>query len=56
MTVNPVQHKLIQCPTDWKPSSFHRCVQAGVYPADWACGKYPPPMFPVTKDDFGEAF
>lgn len=53
---NPVKHQLVKCPRDWGPSSFHRWVKAGVYPADWACGRYPPPSFPETKDDYGEAF
>lgn len=52
---NPVKHKLVECPSQWGPSSFHRWVKAGVYPNNWACGKYPPPKFPFTKDDYGEA-
>lgn len=51
---NPVKHKLVRCPGDWEPSSFHRWVTAGVYPKGWGCGKYPPPMFPETDDDYGE--
>lgn len=53
---NPVKHKLVNCPADWKPSSFHRWVKAGVYPANWACGHDPPPTLPVTKGDYGEAY
>lgn len=53
---NPVKHKLVKCPGDWKASSFHRWVQAGVYPADWACGRYPSPTFPETKGDYGEGY
>ena len=51
---NPVKHKLVTCPRDWEPTSFHRWVQAGVYAKDWACGAQPQPEFPVTPDDFGE--
>ena len=39
---NPVKHGYVQCPRDWRWSSFHRWVKAGVYPADWACGNYDP--------------
>ena len=53
---NPVKHKLAKCPHDWEPSSFHRWVNAGVYPMDWACGRYAPPTFPETEDDYGEAY
>ncbi|WP_437192428.1 REP-associated tyrosine transposase [Planctomicrobium sp. SH527] len=51
---NPVKHKLVSCPGDWAASSFHRWVKAGVYPANWGCGKQPPPVLPVTKGDYGE--
>jgi putative transposase len=51
---NPVKHKLVNCPCDWKPSSIHRWVKAGVYPVDWACGKDPAPTFTETRDDCGE--
>jgi putative transposase len=53
---NPVKHKLVKCPRDWEPSSFHRWVKASVYPADWACGESPPPTFAETADDYGEAY
>jgi putative transposase len=53
---NPVKHGYAKCPRDWGPSSFHRWVARGVYPVDWACGQHPPPMFPVTKDDYGESY
>ena len=39
---NPVKHGYVQCPRDWRWSSFHRWVKAGIYPADWACGNYDP--------------
>ena len=34
--INPVKHGLVQRVRDWPYSSFHRCVQIGVYPMDWA--------------------
>ena len=37
---NPVKHGHVQCPRDWRDwrwSSFHRWVKAGVYPSHWAC-------------------
>ncbi len=40
---NPVKHKFVSCPGDWKPSSFQRWVRKGVYPPDWGCGKSLPP-------------
>ena len=51
---NPVKHQLVRCPSDWEATSFHRWVRAGVYEPDWACGRYPPPVFPVMKDNYGE--
>lgn len=32
---NPVKHGLVKAPKDWKYSSFHRYVQAGIYGQDW---------------------
>jgi putative transposase len=34
---NPVKHGHVKCPRDWEPSTFHRWVAQGVYPANWAC-------------------
>jgi putative transposase len=34
--INPVKHGLVKRVCDWGPSSFHRHVELGVYPADWA--------------------
>ena len=34
--INPLKHGLVTRVTDWPHSSFHRMVQLGVYPADWA--------------------
>lgn len=51
---NAVKHKLVRCPRDWKSSSFHRWVDAGVYPADWACANRAPPDFRDIEDSVGE--
>ncbi|MCK1741674.1 transposase [Bradyrhizobium sp. 139] len=34
--INPVKHGLANRVCDWAPSSFHRYVELGIYPADWA--------------------
>jgi putative transposase len=34
--INPVKHGLVERAVDWPNSSFHRYVQAGVLPLDWA--------------------
>lgn len=33
---NPVKHGLVKRVNDWPYSSFHRYLEAGVYPPDWA--------------------
>ena len=33
---NPVKHGHVPRVQDWPHSSFHRYVEAGIYPADWA--------------------
>lgn len=33
---NPVKHGLVERARDWPHSTFHRCVEFGVYPVDWA--------------------
>ena len=33
---NPVKHAHVERVRDWPYSSFHRLVEAGVYPLDWA--------------------
>lgn len=41
---NPVKHGLVKCPHQWQYSSFHQCVERGVYGRDWGCqcdGKQP---------------
>jgi putative transposase len=32
---NPVKHGYVAAPKDWEHSSFHRYVEASVYPLDW---------------------
>lgn len=32
---NPVKHGLVSSAAEWPWSSFHRFVEAGVYPGDW---------------------
>jgi putative transposase len=34
--INPVKHGLVTAVRDWPFSTFHRYVQKGIYPADWA--------------------
>lgn len=51
---NPVKHGYVRCPGDWKHSSFHRWVRAGVYPKNWACGDQPPPSFKSIEVTSGE--
>jgi len=34
---NPVKHGLVQCPCDWRWSSFGRYVKNGVYGRRWGC-------------------
>ena len=35
---NPVKHGLVKRVIDWPYSTFHRLVDKGIYPADWAGG------------------
>ena len=44
---NPVKHGLVENAASWPYSSFHRCVQAGLYPVNWADGT-------VELNDTGE--
>jgi putative transposase len=39
---NPVKHGLVAHPADWPHSSFHRCVNIGLYPAGWRGGSDEP--------------
>jgi putative transposase len=34
--INPLKHGLVSQVADWPYSTFHRFVEQGVYPADWA--------------------
>lgn len=34
--INPLKHGLVTRVSDWPYSTFHRLVERGVYPADWA--------------------
>jgi len=36
---NPVKHGLVRAPRDWKYSSFHRYVQAGMHDEMWGAGQ-----------------
>ncbi|WP_370686927.1 transposase [Neisseria sp. Dent CA1/247] len=45
---NPVKHGYVGRVSDWPYSSFHRYVQRGVLPMDWAGNGM------ETEGDFGE--
>ena len=34
--INPLRHGLVKRVSDWPYSTFHRLVEKGVYPRDWA--------------------
>jgi putative transposase len=34
--INPVKHGYVQCVAEWPYSTFHRYVERGVYPLNWA--------------------
>jgi putative transposase len=36
--INPLKHGLVKQVADWPFSTFHRLVDQGVYPTDWAGG------------------
>ena len=36
---NPVKHGYALSPSDWPHSSFGRYVEAGIYEANWGCGR-----------------
>ena len=36
--INPVKHGLVKQVSDWPYSTFHRLVDKGIYPDDWAGG------------------
>jgi putative transposase len=35
---NPVKHRLVDHPADWRIPSFRRCVDGGLYPDGWRGG------------------
>lgn len=45
---NPVKHSLVKYVVDWPYSSFHRYIQLGIYPRNWAHDRSsqsePPPI------------
>ena len=45
---NPVKHGQVTRVADWPYSSFHRFVEKGIYPINWAGGKL------RVEGDFGE--
>ena len=54
---NPVKHGYVGCPHQWKYSSFHRCVEEGIYKSDWHCqcqGNRKPPDLEVISHSVGE--
>ena len=36
--INPLKHGLVKQVADWEYSTFHRLVEAGIYPRNWAGG------------------
>ena len=36
--INPLKHGLVRCVADWPYSTFHRLVEEGIYPKNWAGG------------------
>ncbi len=46
--INPAKHGLVTRVRDWPYSSFHRDVQRGIFPEDWAGD-------PALTGEFGEA-
>jgi putative transposase len=44
---NPVKHGHVARVADWPYSSFHRCVEAEIYPEHWGDGR-------LKEGDFGE--
>ncbi len=50
---NPVKHGYVERAKDWPYSSFHRFVERGVYPVDWAYS--PETDERIADGGFGEA-
>lgn len=38
--INPLKHELVARVIDWPYSTFHRYVEQGIYPSDWADDTY----------------
>ena len=36
--INPLKHGLVRRVSEWPYSTFHRLVEKGIYPVDWAGG------------------
>ena len=47
---NPAQHGYVDRVADWPHSTFHRYVEAGIYPRDWTGSGE------TMKEEFGEAW
>ncbi|MDD5124798.1 MAG: transposase, partial [Methylovulum sp.] len=45
--INPVKHGLVKQVSDWPYSTFHRDVERGLYPLNWATS-------PDNNFDYGE--
>jgi putative transposase len=50
---NPVKHGYVHLPREWKWSTFHRWVGAGVYPPDWGSAAVAP-TWPDLAQTVGE--
>lgn len=51
---NPVKHGYVKAPREWPWSSFHRWVQEGVYPENWASGELNRPSLDHLEGAAGE--
>jgi REP element-mobilizing transposase RayT len=51
---NPVKHGYVNSATDWKASSIHRWIKAGVYPQDCGGSNHQPFDFSAIEDQCGE--
>ncbi|BBL69448.1 REP-associated tyrosine transposase [Methylogaea oryzae] len=45
--INPIKHGLVKHVADWPYSTFHRYVEQGIYPANWAT----PPSLDVVDGE-----
>ena len=51
---NPVKHGLVDSPSDWPHSSFHRWVTRNVYPRNWGRGSLCPESVKAVITNPGE--